>query len=185
MTEFHFQQEMQRLVETFGKAAFGSERAKILWREVGMYSNQWFTQVVDRFIGELRQAPLMPEFREAISKERERLWAIEKKQNEKEAKAFASTFPLEDIGSICRTIVQRIQGGMTDENYNSFIKAVEGASDQDRRASCKHCTGDGLVWETNEEGYEFIYRCVCDAGAMRSPRYPSYFEKLSQTRRRQ
>lgn len=71
MNQQEFQNQMNRLAETFGKAAYGTERAKLIWREVKDLGAHWLERVVDEFIGG-RSAPLLNEFRDAIAKERER-----------------------------------------------------------------------------------------------------------------
>lgn len=60
---------------------YNKDRGDLIWREVQQLSDEWMVRTVDLFIGEYERPPLMPQFREQISKERERLWVIEKKAN--------------------------------------------------------------------------------------------------------
>jgi hypothetical protein len=78
VTEIEFSQQLNRLQETFGKSAYGTERVKLIWKEVKDLAPDWFASVVGGFIGTLRQAPLLPDISERASQERERLWRIEK-----------------------------------------------------------------------------------------------------------
>lgn len=78
MTESHFSQQLTRLQENFGRTAYSTERTKLLWREVKDLSPEWLTGVVDSFIGSMRHAPLIPDFSEQASTERERLRRLEK-----------------------------------------------------------------------------------------------------------
>lgn len=82
----HFQAQMNRLAETFGGQHYKRERVELIWREIGSFHDSWLTRTIDRFIGELRQAPLVSEFRDAASQERERQRETQKQQ-EKESVA--------------------------------------------------------------------------------------------------
>jgi hypothetical protein len=129
MTPQHFQRQMTRLSETFGKQAYGQERVQLLWREVGQLSDEWMTSVTDDFIGGCRQAPLLAEFRERAAIERERLWQIEKRQHTRECEAaMASVFAREEIKSICESIRKIARGGMTDDDRCAFLKSLNGAT---------------------------------------------------------
>ncbi len=71
MTPVEFNNQMTRLIRNFGKNAYSEERGALIWREVQHLSAVWLENTVDRFIGDCKYAPLLPEFREAIAKERE------------------------------------------------------------------------------------------------------------------
>lgn len=71
MNEIQFQYQIRRLQEQFGNQNYSQERIKLIWREVKDIEPFWFEKTVDRFIGECRQAPLLPEFRDAIAVLRE------------------------------------------------------------------------------------------------------------------
>jgi hypothetical protein len=85
-----FQRQINRLTEQFGKGAYGTERAHIIWKAVKDLPDAWMEGVVDRFIGESRHAPLLPEFREEIAKERERNRSRERNSPKYDWSAFAS-----------------------------------------------------------------------------------------------
>lgn len=124
-----FQMEMNRLMEQFGKGNYSTERCKILWKEVQEYDATWFAGVIDKFIGESRHPPLMPDFREEISRERERLWRIEKRQHSEDAKSFFDCkFDNTEKSTICKTIIARMQGKVSDADYAKFVEVLESAS---------------------------------------------------------
>lgn len=75
---------MERLINTFGKNAYGEERTKLIWREVKGFSFYWWQKTTDHLILECRQAPLLEQFGPLIAEERERLWKIQKKIKQKE-----------------------------------------------------------------------------------------------------
>ena len=91
MNPQRFANQINRLAKQFS-SAFSEERVKLIWREVGQLSDEWFETLVDRFIGDLRQAPLLPDFREAASIERDRLWEIEKKTQKEHSVELSPTF---------------------------------------------------------------------------------------------
>lgn len=87
MTAQEFQRQIGRLVETYGKEAYATERCKLIWREVRDFDAAWWEQTVDHFIGDCRFPPLMPEIREKASFERERIYRTEKAAYRKQADA--------------------------------------------------------------------------------------------------
>jgi len=70
---------MTRLQNTYGKAAFSTERCTLIWKEVGEIPDHWMSRIVDKFIGDSKQSPMIPDFREEIS--RYRSWENEKRKN--------------------------------------------------------------------------------------------------------
>lgn len=124
MTESFFQMQLRRLTTNWPNT-YNSERSALLWREVKDFSDEWFARLVDRFIGELRQPPLMPEFREAISAERERNWSREKAQHARDAKEFFLIANDPDFrGSVIKTIIERMQGKVPEKTWNEFIHGL-------------------------------------------------------------
>jgi hypothetical protein len=79
----HFKAKVLLLSETFGATHYKTERHRVLWNVVKFCSDDFMTRAVDYFIGHYRQAPLVPEFQEAITRERERGWGEEKRENAK------------------------------------------------------------------------------------------------------
>lgn len=73
--------QLKRLESCFGnqhREVYNQDRGELIWREVNQLSDEWMVKITDLFIGEFDRPPLMPQFREQISKERERLWMIQK-----------------------------------------------------------------------------------------------------------
>lgn len=175
MNKNSFQQQISRLVETFGANHYKPERINLIWGEIQDLSDWWMAKTMDRFIGELRQPPLMVEFREEISKERERLWKIEKAKNEKDAKDFYSgTYAPEDKKTICQMISKRLQGKVSDAEYATFIEHLEHAaknpSEKINHVACRDCDDRGIVWD--KENY--VFKCYCAQGSKRQEKYPIY-----------
>jgi hypothetical protein len=175
MKDHDFQRQIARIESQFGK--FGTERARLLWREVKEFSAEWMEQTIDRLLSESRQIPLPSDFREDISRERERLWKLEKQKNEKDAKEFFhGTYDAEDTRTICQYIVKRISGGVSDEDYSNFIKHLSEAGRplKPEKQECITCHDSGYVFVTNEENYTFTYRCYCEIGKAKAPSYPVF-----------
>lgn len=74
-----FQTQIGRLGARWPKA-HPTEFIALLWREVKDLSDEWLVRTVDELIGSCRQAPLMPDFRQYSSTEKERMWARQKHQ---------------------------------------------------------------------------------------------------------
>lgn len=136
MNRSFFQQQMNRLGDTFGVNQYKIERIEVIWKEVRDFSDSWFSKTVDKFIGECRHAPLMAEFRDEISKERERMAYGEKRQHTQDAKDFfQGTYMPDDVKAIVQTIVNKIQfNGLRipdekeEQDYQQFIKLLDNAA---------------------------------------------------------
>lgn len=160
MNQSHFQSQMNRLAETYGAMQYKRERIELIWREVKDFEDRWLEGVVDEFIGTCRQAPLLPEFREKSSIERERLYQIEKAKNRVESeRAFNRLFDNEIIASICKTIGDRARGNVEDKVYADFVRGVRGLG----QVKCGRCEDTGLIWQRDDKDYEWPYRCICQS----------------------
>lgn len=95
MNREDFVPQMNRLMTTFGKAHYPSERLDLIWKEVGSLESADFNRIVDYLISELRQAPLLPEIREQAARARERAWNRQKKER------FAPVVPIRSVCSRC------------------------------------------------------------------------------------
>jgi hypothetical protein len=169
----HFQAQVNRLAETFGAQYYKRERVEILWKSAKDLSDEWFSAVVDNFIGNMRQAPLMPEFQAEIGKERDRLWQQTKQQERREAKAFMSVYAAEDLQGICANIRKRVAGDMANSDFDSFVELL-GKVPSQVQALCRECQGDGLIFHRPEEGGEEVFRCYCGAGMRQPAAFPAW-----------
>lgn len=126
MSPTQFQTQMNRLAETFGGQHYKRERVDLLWRELAQFSDSWLIRIVDKFIGECRMAPLLAEFREEASKERERSHSIEKQRHAQEAKEFMSRLPETEMRQICKEIRRLSTGCMSDGDKSNFFESLKG-----------------------------------------------------------
>lgn len=140
MDQQQFQRQMSRLSDTFGANSYKDERIKILWREIQDFSIEWLARTVDHFIGSCRHAPLMPEFREELSKERERMHSVQKREHREDAKEFKTSYPAEDIKTICEQIRRRITGSMDDQDYQGFMRMITPLGGY----RCRRCEDTGI-----------------------------------------
>lgn len=125
MKSEQFDMQVNRLKDVYGDKAFPDQRIKIIWREVQDFDASWFTRVVDGLIGSERYAPLMDKFAEAASKERERIYSIEKTTHTREAEhAMKSIYSGEDIKTICQVIQKRMKGQISDVEFESFKQTL-------------------------------------------------------------
>jgi hypothetical protein len=124
MTDLHFKNQMSRLNECFPNA-YKPERITLIWREVAVLQPMTFTKVIDRLIGECRTPPMLPDFRKAVSEERESFNSHEKKQHTRDAEAFMSgTSTPDEQQWICQAIRNRMQNKMDDNEWIAFVKLL-------------------------------------------------------------
>lgn len=64
MTWDQFEGQMARLKSVYTERAYPNERTKLLWSQVSDSDLEHFSKAVDRWIGELKFAPMLIEFRE-------------------------------------------------------------------------------------------------------------------------
>lgn len=134
MNRQFFQTQVNRLVSTYGETHYKIERIEIIWREVKDLSDSWFSKTIDKLIGESRFAPLMPEFREEISRERDRGWATEKVHHDNQSQDFfQDTIPSEEKKIICQMIRQIGNPNMSEaekesirSSLNNLVKTKKG-----------------------------------------------------------
>lgn len=125
MLRNNFVSQMERLKQQF-KQAYSEERMKILWREVQDITDLAFERMVDRFLGECRVPPLVPEFREQVAKDRETAWSYEKRQHTEHAEDLMQVLTShDDVRTICENIRKRLKGRMSDRDWDAFQKMIK------------------------------------------------------------
>ncbi len=159
MTPLTFQTEMDRLSDTFG--AYKRERMQLIWIEVKDGPDDWFREFVNELIGTERQAPLLDKFREGISKYRERSWKREKQIHQEHV--HGSMMSNDDIQTVCQGILRRIERGMDNKGWDSFIHTLKSSASDSMIDGCNYCDATGRIWQ-KEGGYEFLFRCSCRYG---------------------
>lgn len=115
---------MKRLIDTFGAPAFSTERTKLIWGAVSQFDAKWFEKVCSEFIGTLRYPPLLPDFQEKASVERERLWEIQKRESARDAREFMTSYSNSQVQSMCKTIRERAVGAVDDKSFEKFVKVI-------------------------------------------------------------
>ena len=125
MTENEFVPQMNRLAETFGKQAYGTERVRLVWREVETFRLPWFRELIDSMIGSFRQAPLVPDFREAGLRERQRIWQEAKREESQQVKEWVSAFSKEDDQMMAQTITRRLNKTISESDWTSFLQMLD------------------------------------------------------------
>lgn len=179
MTSAEFQTQMQRMANTYGKNAYPTERAQLIWREVQSLDARWFQYVCDLLISNNRQAPLVADFGQEASRERERLWRIEKQQNTQTAQAFMSgqLFNDDDQKMFCQQIRRRLTKQLGDDEWGQFIDLMQKTIAANKKAkneeTCKGCDGTGVVLARNKtDGTNCCFRCTCPRGQADKRQYP-------------
>lgn len=131
MTEGQFAAQMARLSETFGKAAYGNERVRLIWKEVRDLPDPWFQKQVDDWIGGLRTAPLLPEIRTSISIERERSWGRQKANHKEDARAAYKFLNSGESGMFFSTVRNRIKGNVPDDDWGKFMGLLKSMPEEE------------------------------------------------------
>lgn len=141
MTADEFKRQTDRLIATYGPAAYSEERVTLIWREVGQLDADWLRRTVDFLIGSERQAPLVQAFSEAATRERERAWKQEREREREDARRFFGGESMlfdEDRAGFFQTIIarmafngQRKQGQLSpeeivrgDQHWESFMSIL-------------------------------------------------------------
>lgn len=171
MTEIEFTKEMNRLETAFGQKGANQERTKIIWKEIKDFSASWLNRTVSLFIGNLRQFPLLSDFQEQATIERERLWKLQKQETANQAIKFMSDtrqiFDFDMIKSIIQTTKDRIEGRVPDAVFDNFKQGIQKLSSAD----CNDCDSSGYVFKFEGE-YEYVYRCRCRIGLLKPHKIP-------------
>lgn len=82
--------------------------------------------MVDFFIGEFKTAPLLPEFRDFISKLREMQRLADRERQAKDAKDFwNSSYHKDDVKWIVQMIKARLLNEVSDEDYSKFLSTLK------------------------------------------------------------
>ncbi len=157
MTPNEFQVQMNRLVETYGKPSYGTERARLLWLEVKDFDARWFARVVDRFIGDSRQAPMLSDFRAAAESERSRKSS---RHEEAALDLVESSLRPEDVHSVMEVITRRIQGRASDAEFEALKKFLSANASGNPSPVCQQCDGIGHRFVSDGK-YESAIHCEC------------------------
>ena len=173
MTDYEFKGQLERLERQFGK--FGTERGMLLWREVKDFSGEWFRGVIDKLIGECRSGPSLVEFREEISKERERKHRVEKQQNTEFFQTeTGSSYSHEDEKTLIAMMIKRLDGNVPDQEWEGHVKSLHAIADSKTRMSnarlCSQCCNSGLVVDRTN----CAWKCYCEHGQARTERFPTF-----------
>lgn len=122
MTRQEFETQIQRLINTYGKSHYPEERIKLLWQDTCNYSVVWLQQTITKFIAESARAPLIVEFRQEVSIERERLWALEKAEYSDNIEELI-TYSLKnsEIKEIVQAILRRMSREFPDNDWDFLL----------------------------------------------------------------
>lgn len=175
MIEVEFKSEMQKLIERFGNKAYTEQFTKILWKEVSVLPRNAFAYMIEKAIGEFRQAPLLPEFRAMHSEYRENLARSEKIKYKQEAKDFYSQRKITNEQE--RWVSNEIISSLTIKNLTERRQKLKKVMDFLNKISpseCKSCDDTGVIYNFNGEQ---AYQCFCK---YKNNSYPTRQEYESQ-----
>lgn len=132
MNEQAFANQINRLAETYGKNAYSNERVKLIWAGVRNLSQEWLKSTVDAMIGNMRQAPMIPDFIEAARMEFNRNHEQAKSHERVNAKEWVSNFSTEDEKMMAGMIVRRMNKGVSEPDWENFLRMLDGMAAAER-----------------------------------------------------
>jgi hypothetical protein len=131
MTLAEFEKQVNRLRDNYGDRYFSDEKLRIFFNEVKTFSSSWFEQAVTKVIATKNMAPTISDFWEEIAKERERVYAIQKSQNSRDAKEGWNNFQQgygnisnESKAHMCKAIVELTRPSTTPERRAAIFKLI-------------------------------------------------------------
>jgi hypothetical protein len=128
VTRVEFERETARLDRQWPRT-YSAERFAMIWKEFNLVDPGAFTGMVDRWIGELRQAPMLNEMREDLARWREREHEKRRREERQDAKDFwLGTYQPDDVKTITQYIIKRMKGGVNDADWTMFVKHLDEAA---------------------------------------------------------
>ena len=129
MTFAEFKMHLQKLTNQFGAHVYSEDRVRLIFREVSFLPVSSWEKIVDKFLAESRIAPLLPEIREAIAIQREKLYAEEKARHQKDAEEFfASSLSNDEKSYLSETIKARMFNQVDDARWEKFLSDLNRAT---------------------------------------------------------
>lgn len=126
MNDNEFRIQLDRLRQVYGDRSYPEDRARLLWKAVAAFSGSWLARTVDSMIGSLRQAPMLSDFQEAITQERERNWAQERQQQGASSyKEWVSMFTNEEEKMFAQMIIKRLEHKVDDITWEGFMRHLD------------------------------------------------------------
>jgi len=126
MTQPEFLTQVNRLRDQW-KAAYGEAKVGIIWQEFQRVPNDVFTKMIDFFLGEFRQPPVLSDFRGFLAKMREDFHSRQKQEFSNSSREFWSGRLHEgEIRDRMSVIKRRIAGACLDVEWFAFLKFLDG-----------------------------------------------------------
>lgn len=126
MQMHEFTEQAERLKKAYGGHTYPDERLKVIWEEVCAFEYGFMIATVTEFIGTTIKPPLLPDFRIATAKERERRHQKQKDVYRRDAAEFfyGSRMSDGDRGFAIAGIKRRVLGQMPDAEWDVFSKSL-------------------------------------------------------------
>ncbi len=120
-------------------------------------------------VGNLRFAPVVENFREAVSIERERVHNLTKRIYRDDAKEFYAGAKIsdDDVAMFMKTIRGRMTRQVNDNEWDAFMGLLNSVCGHSPTV-CKKCSGAGILFESGD----YVNRCRCPIGRNDPRRFP-------------
>jgi hypothetical protein len=166
-----FDSQINHLKEIFGHQRFSDERCNIIFNEMKKLDRQVIEQVFKDLISNAKQSPVLKDFQESISRQRESGWNKEKKQHTSNLKSF---FSEERVAKLLGTLRENLSLPSEERRAktDAFIDGFESTRSKNPSmfSGCPECADSGVVYLKEESpvfGGQFfntVYACNCSFG---------------------
>jgi len=125
MTFEEFNKQSGRLVTEWPRS-YGKEKLRSLWSAFKAQTVQCMMYCIDQAISDSRYAPTVSDVKAYQPRYREMLNRQNKQRHTQDPDEFwASKYHSAEVTTIVDTIRRRLSGGMSDDDYASFLDTLE------------------------------------------------------------
>lgn len=165
-----FTNAMSKLINRFGVKYYNSDVLILIYQEIKVLDSKQVHNLINELLGSAHRAPLVPDFRNAVSKTREITWVEEKKKNTRISKNFLKQ---EDFTRGFKLISEML-------NKNDFTQSrkLERFCETAHMSDCKMCNGEGKLIAYDKRNIEYRFKCSCEIGSELKQDWPVYEKSM-------
>lgn len=169
MTEQQFLSEAYRLIGRYGDKHYPKPVLDLIFKEVQMLNQSWFSQMITKLIATERFAPLLPQIKIFADPEKRK----SRRDYREVGNRHQSIFDENDILEILKTVKSVAHGIMSPEAASAYSRMLESSIDGSGHGpSCKRCDDSGIVLKQIENSNPYATKCRCSRGSYRKEDYP-------------
>lgn len=176
MNHVEFQEQVARLKAAFSEKDFTNPKLDLIWPVVKEMPARFFTKQMDNFIGNLRRAPLLDDFKRI-----RKLWEFSIQGN-KQIEIPSEEIPPERmeqnkaaIREMMALLNRKLAGEISHDELRWYLKNVIFKGLDLKRYCCRQ--GYKLVREYDTQN-EYVFKCSCPKGSLLQEPYPIWRQNL-------